>query len=353
MPRYWSTLIALFLVNPTFADDKPKDEKPKSASNKKLIKLQGYTTVMVQGFTVFVSDESKSHEDDAEFQRKPMDVLDLELRGIARVMPPRMLKILQTVKVFVEWQDPESKPKDGGPGVVVARYWYDSGRGAGMAMNGRDPRKANNIEILSMKHLTTKWQPGKTSEQIILLHELCHAVHAHLIGNKNPTVIETFNQAVERGLYAKVKHETGRELKAYASTNDHEYFAELSCAYLDRCAYYPFTREELREYDPAGYKLMVKVWGDTDPRSAAAKKGKANTQTSAKPAPKKNEDKPAATPPAPSNDNAAAVRKLELIETLIKADRKDKAREKLQEVIDEYSGTEAAKKAKKMLEDLK
>jgi hypothetical protein len=275
------------------------------------------------------------------------------LRGIARIMPPKMLKILQTVKVFVEWQDAESKPKDGGPGVVVARYWYDSGRGMGMAMNGRDPRKANNIEILSMKHLTTKWQPGKTSEQIILLHELCHAVHSHLLTNDNPYVKNAYHQAMERGLYAKVKHETGRELKAYASTNDHEYFAELSCAYLDRCAYYPFSREDLKEYDPAGYQLMVKVWGDTDPRSIAAKKAKANTQTAAKPAPKKDEEKPAATRPAPSNDNAAAERKIELIETLIRANRTEKAREKLQEVIDDYAGTEAAKKAKKMLEDLK
>src|SRR5262245_35032489 len=136
MPRHWfAALVALLVTAPAFADDKPKDDKSKSASNKKLIKLQGYTTVMVQGFTIFVSDESKTHEDDEDYQRKPMEVLDLELRGIARVMPPKMLKILQTVKVFAEWQDPESKPKDGGPGVVVARYWYDSGRGAGMAMN--------------------------------------------------------------------------------------------------------------------------------------------------------------------------------------------------------------------------
>ncbi len=93
---------------------------------------------------------------------------------------------------------------------------------------------------------------------------------------------------------------------------------------------------------------------ERDPRSIAAKKAKAESaKTAAKPAPKKDDEKPAATRPAPSNDNAAAERKLELIETLISANRKDKAREKLKEIIDDYAGTEAAKKAKKMLEDLK
>ncbi len=211
-----------------------------------------------------------------------MEVLELELRGIGRVMPPKMLKVLQTVKVFAEWEDPESKPKDGRPGTIVARYWYDSGRGLGMAQRGRDPRKANNIEILTMKHLTEKWQPGKTSEQIILLHELCHAVHFHLLGNDNLFVKTAFNQALERGLYDKVKHESGRELKPYAATNDHEYFAELSCSYLDRCAYFPFTREDLKQYDPSGYQLMIKVWGEKDPRSATAKK----TAKDSKPMPK-------------------------------------------------------------------
>src|SRR5262249_7656867 len=127
-------------------------------------------------------------------------------------------------------------------------------------------------EILNMCHLTEKWQPEKNSDQIILLHEMCHAIHSHILGNENQYVKASFAQAMDRGLYAEVKHETGRTLKAYASTNDHEYFAELSSAYLDRCAYFPFTREELKEYDPIGYKLMERLWGNKDPR--ASKSGK-------------------------------------------------------------------------------
>lgn len=340
---------ALAVSFPAHAQDKPKTPKKPP-----VIKLAGYTTVPLEGFTLFVSDESKAHENDENYKIKPMEVLELELKGVGRVMPPKMLKILQTVKIFVEWDDPESKPKNGGPGVVVARYWYDSGRGAGMAMSGRDPRKANNIEILCMRHLTEKWQPGKTSEQIILLHELCHAVHSHLLGNKNATVIATFNQAMERGLYTSVKHESGRTLKPYASTNDHEYFAELSCAYLDRCAYFPFTREELKEHDPAGYQLMVQVWGTGDPRSMKSKEAPAETAAAKKPAAPAGPAKPAADPaPRPAIDADAAAKRLELIQVLIKANRTDKAKEKLKELIDGFPGTDAAKKAQELLDGLK
>ncbi len=65
--RWFAPFFALaILVTPARADDKPKDEKSKSASAKKLIKLQGYTTVMVEGFTVFIGDETKSPLEDEQ-----------------------------------------------------------------------------------------------------------------------------------------------------------------------------------------------------------------------------------------------------------------------------------------------
>ena len=47
----------------------------------------------------------------------------------------------------------------------------------------------------------------------------------------------------------------------YAGTNRNEYFAEVSCAYLDRLLYPPTNRDELKDYDSAGHKLMEKLWG--------------------------------------------------------------------------------------------
>ena len=349
-------VVALFTVS-AVADDKPKSDKPKTSK----YKFPGYTTMSVEGFTLFVSDETKSHDEDAKYKRKPLDVVELELQGIVRVMPPKMLKILRTVKVFVEWDDPESKPKNGGSGVVVARYWYDAGRGIGMAMSGRDPKKANNIEILCMRRLTELWQPGEKHDQIVILHELCHAVHSHLLGNSNQTIKAAYQQASDRQLYDQVKHESGRTARAYAATNDHEYFAELSCSYLDKCAYYPFTREDLKEHDPVGYLLMEQVWGKNDPRVAKPKtvakspdkKAPQQAKTERKPAGKPAEKTAASPTKSDSAAEEAASQKLELIQVLVKAGRKEKAREKLEELIDAYPATEAAKKARELLIELK
>jgi len=347
----------MLLIGPARADDKPVKPAKKPPAE---LKIAGYTIEHLEGFTLYVSEETKSHENDEQFERKPMDVLQLELAGIGRVMQPKMLKLLQTIKVFVEWDDPESKPKDGGGGVVVARYWYDAGRGMGMAMSGRSPYKANNIEILNMKHLTGKWQPGKSSDQIVLLHEMCHAVHFHLLGGENPTIKAAYNQAMERHLYDNVKHESGHSARAYAATNDHEYFAELCCSYLDRCSWFPFTREELKEHDPIGYKLMEEIWTPKDPRTTKGKSSSKTAKTQPKsetPSKSTSSNTAKSKTPAPATQKgpdaeAAAAKKLELVDTLLSADRKDKAKEKLKEIIDTYPDTDAAKKAKEKLAEL-
>jgi hypothetical protein len=344
--RFIAVVALLFVGGVLHAQETPpskkKAEKPRIPANA----IPGYTVKKLEGFHLLVSDETAKHFDD-KLERKPMDVLELELKGICRVMPPRMLKVLQTVAVFVEWDDPEARPA-GTNGVVVARYWYDSGNGLGMLRGGRNPLKANNIEVLSMKYLTEKWQPGKTNEQIIILHELSHAVHNHLVGGRNPAVQAAYRQAMDRSLYEQVKHSSGRTERAYAATSDHEYFAELSCAYLDKCAYFPFTREELKEHDPIGYKLMEQVWGKADNRSA---KAKLTTVAAVKP-PAASESKPATTP-AVGDSESLAEQKLELIDILIKSGKTDKARERLGDLIKAYPMTKAAKKAQELLNSLK
>ena len=65
---------------------------------------------------------------------------------------------------------------------------------------------------------------------------------------------------MDRRLYDQVQTDRGGLERAYAATNPAEYFAELTCAYLDRCHYFPFTREDLKDHDPTGYRLMETVW---------------------------------------------------------------------------------------------
>jgi hypothetical protein len=203
----------------------------------------------------------------------------------------------------------------------------------------------NAVEVMTLKRLTEMHQPGKDKDQIIILHELCHTVHNVFLGNEYPDIKKAYQLAMERNLYQTV----------YARTNDHEYFAEISCAYLDRCNNAPFTADELKEYDPEGYKLCEKVWGKQDVIAKARAKAAAEREARAKyrrPA-VASANKPA-TPAAPAAETKpdpekAAAQKLEFAKALVKDGKAEKAKERLKELIKDYPGTNAAAEAEKIL----
>ena len=62
-------------------------------------------------------------------------------------------------------------------------------------------------------------------------------------------------------LYRNVPNNKGGTFdKAYATQNQLEYFAEVSCMFFAECNYQPFNHVEFREYDPAGYRMIREVW---------------------------------------------------------------------------------------------
>ena len=94
----------------------------------------------------------------------------------------------------------------------------------------------------------------------MMLHELAHAYHFRVLGVDHAGVKAAYKQAMERKLYDQVKYHNGKTMKAYAATNEREYFAELSEAYFGKNDFFPFNRDELRRHDPAGFKLMEATW---------------------------------------------------------------------------------------------
>jgi hypothetical protein len=117
-----------------------------------------------------------------------------------------------------------------------------------------------------MKTLTAEHQPKTDSGRCVLLHEIAHAVHDNLLGWENPLVKAAYRQAMERKLYDRSQ---------YVSTNEAEFFAELTCAYFDQLDYHPRKREDLKKHDPASFKMLDAVWGAAarrpDPAAVAVK----------------------------------------------------------------------------------
>src|SRR5262249_37119699 len=191
--------------------------------------------------------------------------------------------------------------------------------------NDKHPLKANNVEIISLKSLTREHQPGVKQERCVILHELSHAVHLHLMTRFDADIKAAYRQALERGLYDQALNVYGKKVRPYARTNDKEYFAELSCAYLNKLDYFPFDRDDLKKHDPTGYKMMEATWGSRRQIDAAVK----------------------------AESEKAAARKLAAAKKL-QADKKtEEAIAALEKLIEYYPSSKATTEAKTLLGKLK
>jgi hypothetical protein len=300
-------------------------------------KLDEYSERPVGGFRVFIHKAVFAHRDDAEFDVKPMDVLVGQFRDLVKAMPAEALTELRpTVRVWVEWDrvDPE-----GGPDAVAV---YRGGSPEAIGLKGVLPAKANGIEIISLRRIALTKQPEFDNPVCVLLHEMAHAWHHQVIGPDNEAIRSAYKQAMDRHAYLSVRDIIGRPAKAYATTNEYEYFAELSEAYLLRNDYFPFSRDQLKLFDPVGHRLVHDAWAGV--RSARAL-GKNALIVRGDDAP---EPPPAVRqPPRPTaSDEAKAARKLDTAKQFLAMNKGDRAKALLEDILRTHPGTPSAREAK-------
>jgi hypothetical protein len=96
-----------------------------------------------------------------------------------------------------------------------------------------------------------------------VVHEMGHAWHLMHWPEKQPDILAPWQNATERGFYQNVTDVNNGQMisRAYALTNQLEYFAELTCMYFVGCNYPPLNRRELQLYDPNGYAMIETKWG--------------------------------------------------------------------------------------------
>src|SRR4026209_488224 len=129
---------------------------------------------------------------------------------------------------------------------------------AGRERNAYNPAKAGGIEISNSLNFVN-W--SRAEQPCMVLHELAHAYHFLVLGERHPAIAAAYRQAVGRRSYESVDCFGGGKRRAYALVDEKEYFAELSEAYFCRNDYYPYTRADLQRHDPAGYELRQRGRG--------------------------------------------------------------------------------------------
>jgi hypothetical protein len=295
----------------------------------------GYDRRQIEGFTVYVSDEVQRLSAD-RWGRRPLGVLERELNDLRRILIPKVFTLLQEVPIWVEW-DEVSKLAPRAVALYTHRESGDLLRKYGVA-----PQKAGCIQVISLRVLGDMRRPGTALQQVLLLHEMAHAVQDRLIGWDNPELLAAFEQAVERKLYDEVNDRFGRRTQAYARYSPAEYFAEISCAYLDSCNYYPFNYVQLQGHDPAGFAFVERVWKHPERFELIA----------AKPAIPGGWSRAAASNRVDVYAERAAIMALDKLRARIREGKTEDARKGLENLVRNYAGTAAAEDAQKLLDTL-
>jgi Mlc titration factor MtfA (ptsG expression regulator) len=211
-------------------------------------------TRSIASWTVHISRELLAK--DGAATAKALELLQAQLEEIIRVVPQAAVAELQQVPLYFS---PEYS------GIRAAAEYHP---GAGwLSDHGRDPIMAKGIEFTNIRifEAETRRMPN------FALHELAHAYHDRYLpeSHNNPAIKAAYEVAKASGKYDRVERQDSEGRKrldrAYAITNPAEYFAETTEAYFSRNDFFPFTKEELKQHDPAMFELLGKLWGSPTP----------------------------------------------------------------------------------------
>lgn len=210
--------------------------------------LANHATFQIHGWSVHLHDQL--WRDHPAKTREMLGLLARQLERVVQVVPEKALQQMKAVSI---WINPTYD------GVRPTAEFHPNARW--LRENGRDPEMEKSIELTNVMNFEFE----NTRMPMLMLHELAHAYHDLVLGFRHPAIRDAFEAARESGRYDEVKRFTGRRIiadKAYAISNEKEYFAESTEAYFGKNDFFPFTRDELKKHDPGMHDLLVKLWGD-------------------------------------------------------------------------------------------
>jgi hypothetical protein len=249
-------LVGLLLASCWLGSSSWSQEKGTPKKKAPIDAIPGYKIHTIQGYTVVVSQDVLD-VDTSKMKRTPLEAIEFELKNVSTLLTGKAVETMRKIPVWAEW-DERIAVGNGRSGVAYGTYY--SGNQFQALVSGMNPKKAKCVVIHLTKNLTEEYQEKTKPDQLLLLHEFAHAVHDQLLGFDHAGIQTGFQQAMARKLYEK---------SSYCATNDKEFFAEMTCAYLDRISYFPNKRADLQKHDPATFKLMETIWG-----KASADRGK-------------------------------------------------------------------------------
>ena len=201
-----------------------------------------YHTRQVAGWTVHINQELLNER--AELGRAALLLLETKLREIRTIVPRRALAALERVPIWLGVDD-----------YAVPNATYHPSE-EWLRTHGWNPEKARCVEIGN----AAAFIDWSKDQPMIVLHELAHSYHHQVLRHDHAGLRAAYESAKASGRYERVERGNGRAARAYALNNDQEFFAEGSEAYFGRNDFQPFTRDELKVFDPETFVVIEEVW---------------------------------------------------------------------------------------------
>ena len=225
-------------ICPAVRADEPAAEVPPFAPTDQ------YDTVDVAGWRVLVLRSVPVEH--PETHAETMVHLQHQLYQIVRRLPAEAVEKVRQIPIWVEHDEPHHP---------CMCYHPDAGW---LRDNGMNPDKAGAVEIANAGNFLT-WT---IDQPWMVLHELAHGYHHQFLerGFDNAEVLACFEKSMAERRYDEVQRISGRNERAYAATNQMEYFAEASEALFGANDFYPYVRAELQQHDPDFHALLEKLW---------------------------------------------------------------------------------------------
>lgn len=239
----------LVLIMLVFTASCQKNDLPAPEPEKPIIDTESFTEIDHNGFTI----KMKTYLMETPDAKTALDLMKTNLDEINSLLPDFALEVMHKNPIWME----REIQKDGAAWYHTSIDW--------LRQEGYNTDKAKCVEICNYVNYV-KWT--RQNQPYMVLHELCHLYHDLVYTFDDPDILAVYNHAVESKMYLKTSYFDGSKYydieKAYAITNQMEYFSEICEAYWGKNDYYPFNYNDLKEYDSLGFALMEKVWGKRD-----------------------------------------------------------------------------------------
>lgn len=206
--------------------------------------IKNYTPVAKHGFEIMIRNDESGNEEVLDAVAKAFETLET----MSDSLNADIMTELRRRPVWIEYNN------GNGACFHPNKLW--------ILENGHVPEKTHCVEITNATNFND-WTA--VNQPLIVWHEFSHYYHYHVAGWENSTIRSAYEKAKAAGLHKNVEHIRADGTKhiveeAYALTNEKEYFAELSEAYWGRNDFFPYTRDQLAEYDTTGYKMVETIW---------------------------------------------------------------------------------------------